>query len=451
MFIKRTLTLSAVIAMVSAQSSPVASASGAVGSGSPTTDGLLAQTSPAYLATITPLAGNVNAAPAPGAAIPTGALGNVTIDTSVYPAVWEVPPTNSSEVQAAIAAIDWTKVPNATVHTADNNGDLSFTGYDANTDPYCWWSDTNCVKPKVDYLPPDIYNCPNPGDWGLTYDDGPLNPANPPAPDQWAEPNLYNFLAAANQKATLFYIGSNVLTFPQAAQRALADGLTICVHTWSHPPMTTMTNDQAVAQFYWTLRAIKEVIGITPKCWRPPYGDVDDRIRSIAWQMGMRTIIWDEDTNDWNMPGEGGGNLPPATVDGYFQGWIDARKNGSDTASGHVVLEHELNNATVSMAEKWLPQIKQVFNVVPVHECQNISQPYWESNFVYPTEDNSSSTTSSSLSLAPSAQSTGGSSSSSSSSAEASAAAASQASGAGKIVAGVFSAAGVVTGLLLNL
>lgn len=328
---------------------------------------------------------------------------------------------------------------------------MSFTGYDANTDPYCWWSDTNCVNPKVDYLPPDIYNCPNPGDWGLTYDDGPLNPANPPAPDQWAEPNLYNFLAASNQKATLFYIGSNVLTFPQAAQRALADGLTICVHTWSHPPMTTMTNDQAVAQFYWTLRAIKEVIGITPKCWRPPYGDVDDRIRSIAWQMGMRTIIWDEDTNDWNMPGEGGGNLPPATVDGYFQGWIDARKNGSDSASGHVVLEHELNNATVSMAEKWLPQIKQVFNVVPVHECQNISQPYWESNFVYATEDNSSTTTSSSLSLAPSAQSTSGSSSSSSASADSSAAASSQASGAGKVFAGVFSAAGVVAGLMLNL
>ena len=71
---------------------------------------------------------------------------------------------------------------------------------------------------------------------------------------------------------------------------------------------------------------------------RPPYGDVDDRVRAIAWQMGMRTVLWDEDTNDWNMPGDGGGNLSPDTVDGYFNGWIEARKNGSDNQQGHIIL-----------------------------------------------------------------------------------------------------------------
>lgn len=249
-------------------------------------------------------------------------------------------------------------------------------------------------------------------------------------------------------------IGSNLLTFPAAGQRALADGLTICVHTWSHPPMTTQTNDQAVAQFYWTLRVIKEVTGVTPRCWRPPYGDVDDRIRSIAWQMGLRTIIWDEDTNDWNMPGTGGGNLSPNTVDGYFQGWIDARKNGTDNVNGHVVLEHELNNATVSMAEKWLPTLQTTFNVVPVHECQNISQPYWETSFTYPTE-NGTATTTTSLSLAPSAAPTSAASVSAAGAATAGADASAAASGtvasdAGKLVAGAFTLAAVFAGAMLN-
>ncbi|CAO3687393.1 unnamed protein product [Umbelopsis vinacea] len=449
MFAKNILALSTIVAIVSAQSSPIASASAPVGSGTPTSGGILPQTSPAWLSSVTPIAGNVQAVPA-GSAVPTGALPAVTLNAANYPTPWEVPPTNSSEVQAAIAAIDWTKVPAAPTRTANAAGDLTFTGYDATTDPYCWWSDSNCVTPKVDYLPADIYNCPNPGDWGLTYDDGPLNPANPGQADQWAEPQLYDFLATHNQKATLFYIGSNVLTFPAAAQRALADGLTLCVHTWSHPPMTTQTNDQAVAQFYWTLKAIKEATGVTPKCWRPPYGDTDDRIRAIAWQMGMRTIIWDEDTNDWNMPGSGGGNLPPATVDGYFQGWIDARKNGTDTVSGHVVLEHELNNATVSMAEKWLPTLQTTFNVVPVHECMNISQPYWESAFVYATENNASA----SLSLAPSAAPTvsvaAAPSASGAGSASASASGTAK-SNAGKVAAGALSVAGVFAGLLLNL
>lgn len=186
----------------------------------------------------------------------------------------------------------------------------------------------------------------------------------------------------------MFYIGSNVIAAPAAAQRGLADGHTICVHTWSHPAMTSQSNASVVAELYWTMRAIKEVTGVTPKCWRPPYGDVDDRVRGIAWQMGLTTVLWDEDTDDWNMPGDGGGNLSPETVDGYFENWINAYKNGTDNQHGHIVLQHELNNSTVSMAEKWLPQVQSTFKVVPWNYCYNISQPYWETEFVYPTSEN---------------------------------------------------------------
>jgi hypothetical protein len=79
-------------------------------------------------------------------------------------------------------------------------------GYDASKDPYCWWSDSNCVTPKVSYLPKDIYMCPNAGDWGLNYDDGPYNPSDDDKElNKYAEPELYNFLAKnKNQKATLF-------------------------------------------------------------------------------------------------------------------------------------------------------------------------------------------------------------------------------------------------------
>lgn len=153
--------------------------------------------------------------------------------------------------------------------------------------------------------------------------------------------------------------------------------------------MTTQTNAQVVAELYWTLRAIKEATGVTTKCWRPPFGDVDDRVRAIAHQMGLQTMIWDQDTNDWDMPGEGGGNLAASKVDGYFQGWINTRKKGTDK-TGHIVLQHELNNATVKMAEKWLPKLQESFNVVSIQQCLNVSQPYWETNWVYPTEKDNS-------------------------------------------------------------
>ncbi|KAI9248174.1 hypothetical protein BY458DRAFT_526585 [Sporodiniella umbellata] len=319
----------------------------------------------------------------------TETLPHVPLNLKNYPEPWGEPKTDHPEIKAVMKAIDWSKVPKSSIRKVSSSGDLIMKGYNEGKDPDCWWTDSNCVKPKVSYLPEDIYMCPNADDWGLNYDDGPLNPSDEDKElSKYAEPELYNFLAKTkNQKATLFYIGSNVATFPEAAKRALNDGHVLCIHTWSHPQMTTQTNEQVVAQLYWSLRAVKEATGVTSKCWRPPYGDVDDRVRAIAWQMGMRTISWNADTNDWDMPGEGGGKLSPKKVDGYFDGWIKDRK-ANKNKEGLIVLEHELNNATVKMTEKWLPKIQEVFNVNTIQHCMNISQPYWETNWVYPTAAN---------------------------------------------------------------
>ncbi|KAG1053556.1 hypothetical protein G6F43_004368 [Rhizopus delemar] len=317
-----------------------------------------------------------------------------------YPEPWSSPDTSHPEIKAVYKKINWSKVPKAPVRKQKSNGDWEFDS-DGDDDPYCWWSDTNCVKPKASYLPPDIYECPKKGDWGLTYDDGPFNKLDADAEgaskeNPYAEPALYNFLAKRNLHANLFYIGSNVVTYPAAAKRALNNGHQLCVHTWSHPVMTTQSNIKVVAELYWTLKAIKEATGVTPKCWRPPQGDVDDRVRSIAWQMGLRTVLWNEDSNDWNMPdNDNGGTLSPKKVDGYFQSWINAEKAGK-FKTGLVVLEHELNRKTVNMTMHWLPTLEKTFNVVPALSCNGISQPYWETNFVYPTDYSGSSGSSSS-------------------------------------------------------
>ncbi|KAG2209908.1 hypothetical protein INT46_010504 [Mucor plumbeus] len=321
-------------------------------------------------------------------------LSRETLDLKNYPDAWESPDPKHPEVQAIIKQINWDLVPKYKVRKVKNY-DLIFDGYDEDKDPDCWWSANMCTKPKVKYLPPDLFTCDVKGDWGLSYDDGPFNLLDKDDDDYktenpYAEPALYNYLAKENLKATLFYIGSNVLTYPSAARRALSDGHTLCSHTWSHPPMTTQTNEQAVAELYWTLKAIKEATGVTPKCWRPPQGDVDDRIRSIAWQMGMKTVLWDHDTNDWDMPAPGGGTLATTVVDGYFKKWIKEEQSGKNER-GILVLEHELNHATVNMTMKWLPIVKETFNVVSAMSCNNVLQPYWEENFKYPAIHNTSS------------------------------------------------------------
>jgi hypothetical protein len=73
--------------------------------------------------------------------------------------------------------------------------------------------------------------CPEPQTWGFTLDDGPNCSHNA----------YYDFLEQQNQKATLFYIGSNVLDWPLEGQRGLADGheMSVCFRLaflsfWAH-------------------------------------------------------------------------------------------------------------------------------------------------------------------------------------------------------------------------
>jgi peptidoglycan/xylan/chitin deacetylase (PgdA/CDA1 family) len=53
-----------------------------------------------------------------------------------------------------------------------------------------------------------------------------------------------------------------------------------------------LTTDQVVAELGWARKAIKDVLGVTPTLMRPPYGDIDDRVRAISLAMGMVPVIW---------------------------------------------------------------------------------------------------------------------------------------------------------------
>jgi hypothetical protein len=210
-----------------------------------------------------------------------------------FPTIWQIAtiPAADTDARNYFNTLNSTIPKIAPKGTPDGNFSTVTPTYPA-SDPDCWWSFNKCTKPKTSTIPADISSCPEPMTWGLTYDDGPNCSHNA----------FYDYLRTQNQKATLFYIGSNVLDWPYEAQRGISDGHEIGVHTWSHRYMTALTNEQAFAELYYSRKAIKDVLGVTPLYWRPPFGDVDDRIRYIAQALGMQTVIWDNDVNDFRYP-----------------------------------------------------------------------------------------------------------------------------------------------------
>lgn len=75
--------------------------------------------------------------------------------------------------------------------------------------------------------------------------------------------------------------------------------------------MTTLTDMQVLGELGWTSQIIFDETGLLPAFWRPPYGDVDERVRAIAREVfGLTTVIWDQDTFDWCLSDQVGVGLP---------------------------------------------------------------------------------------------------------------------------------------------
>lgn len=154
-------------------------------------------------------------------------------------------------------------------------------------------------------------------------------------------------------------------------------GHQLSVHTWSHPYLTTLTNEQIVMELAWTKEIIKRITGVTPLTMRPPYGDIDDRVRNICKQLNLTPIIWTSlgandnyDTNDWRI---GAGEVSAATVVQNFEYILN---NASQLDTGYIVLEHDLYKQSVELAvDVVLPaalshEPKQTLE--PIVQCLNL-------------------------------------------------------------------------------
>ncbi|ORZ17862.1 hypothetical protein BCR42DRAFT_482165 [Absidia repens] len=252
-----------------------------------------------------------------------------------------------------------------------------------NADPYCDWTFTGCTRPD------DIVACPK-GQWGITYDDGPTA----------FSPKLYDFLDKTQQKSTLFMIGGQVVAFPDLVTRAYKSNHEIAMHTWSHSYLTTETNEQIVAELMWTATAIKEVTGVTPRFYRPPYGDIDDRVRSIGHALGFIPVIWNHDTDDWRVAEDKTFN--EKWIDGNATQWA---KDAATAETGGISLEHDLYQKTVDAAIRILPTLQKAYKVTTVGQCVN--QPSYKEGGANATSSASASA-SASASVAPKSSSAAG-------------------------------------------
>ncbi|BAL86200.1 putative polysaccharide deacetylase [Actinoplanes missouriensis 431] len=133
-------------------------------------------------------------------------------------------------------------------------------------------------------------DCAN-GYVALTYDDGP-NPGN--------TTNLLNALRSAGLRATMFNTGQNAASNPGLVAAQVSAGMWVANHSYTHPHMLTLSAAQMSSELSRTQSAISSAGGGTPVLFRPPYGETNATLQSAASALGLRTVIWDVDSQDWN-------------------------------------------------------------------------------------------------------------------------------------------------------
>jgi peptidoglycan-N-acetylglucosamine deacetylase len=151
------------------------------------------------------------------------------------------------------------------------------------------------VTPVVT-VPPAIGAGPSwPGAWqvALTFDDG---------PDPTWTSAILEQLAAYGVPATFFVLGSASERWPELVQAMVAGGHRVQNHSWTHPDLTTLSNDGILGQLSGTADVIQSLVGYRPACWRPPYGAVDGRVEEMAASLGFNRVMWNVSPNDYLRP-----------------------------------------------------------------------------------------------------------------------------------------------------
>jgi peptidoglycan/xylan/chitin deacetylase (PgdA/CDA1 family) len=141
-----------------------------------------------------------------------------------------------------------------------------------------------------------IWTGPAQREVALTFDDG-------PSPDYTA--TMLTTLERTHTPATFFLVGTNVQQYPALVRREGGDGFTLGIHTWDHPDMTTLSSQQREWELAATARAIHAALGANYclRFWRPPFGAYNDAVVSQARSLGLSTVTWDLDPQDWTAPG----------------------------------------------------------------------------------------------------------------------------------------------------
>lgn len=121
----------------------------------------------------------------------------------------------------------------------------------------------------------------------LTFDDG---------PSAETTPTLLDILFQKDVPATFFMLGSMARKNPDLVRRAEKEGHNIGSHTMYHQNLVRISAKATQNDISEAKTVFNEILGHQPTYTRPPYGNINNTVRS---SVGTPMILWSVDSLDW--------------------------------------------------------------------------------------------------------------------------------------------------------
>ena len=174
----------------------------------------------------------------------------------------------------------------------------------------------------------------------LTFDDGPGERTG----------ELLDQLEKYNAHATFFMQGKNIPGKEDFVKKMKETGCELGNHSYDHPQLTKLSADKIANQIGTTNDLIQQAAGSTATVMRPPYGAINDTVRS---SVGLPMILWSIDTLDWKTRNA--------------QSSIDTVMN--DVQDGDVILMHDIHTESIDAALVLIPKLEEAgYQLVTVSE-----------------------------------------------------------------------------------
>lgn len=139
---------------------------------------------------------------------------------------------------------------------------------------------------------------------------------------------IIELLEKYDADGTFFLVGFWIDKYPEETKLIAEKGLEIGNHSNNHLHMSKLQNDEIKKEIESVNVRLQELTGKTPKYFRPPFGEYDNKLLENVAALDMVGVQWSVDSLDWK--GLSGEEIAKRVLSRVHNGAIILFHNNSD-------------------------------------------------------------------------------------------------------------------------